>query len=194
MMIALQRDFATLMNVNIKGINMISFTKKMLLVVGAVSLSSGGFADGLVGGVGYHSFDADGEVDLSIAAFTLGWEFGASTSNYSTVIEARAGVGVSDDSLRSGGVNIKAEIDQFYGIVVRGQWEFDNNAYFYLAPSYTDITVKASARGVSVDEDDTVFGAAIGVGYNFTDAVALELSYENIDDSDLLGLSFRYSF
>ncbi|MDX1492390.1 MAG: hypothetical protein R3332_14005 [Pseudohongiellaceae bacterium] len=77
----------------------------------------------------------DVDLDLGVVTATLGYKFSSETSNFSLTPELRVGVGAGDDTFSG----VTFEIDQTYGLNVRGQWDFSNNTYFFVAPSYMNL-------------------------------------------------------
>jgi len=164
--------------------------KKMTVTTLALLLSSSAMAQ-VVGGIGYYNFDDEGsDIDLAIVTATIGYKFSSENSNFSMTPELRAGAGVKDDTYL--GVNVK--ISQAYGLNVRGQWDFNNATYFFIAPSYMNFELEASAGGFKASEDDWQFGGGAGVGFKFSDNGGVELSYEKFNDAEVLGLGVRFGF
>lgn len=104
--------------------------------------------------------------------------------------EIRLGFGVDPDTVSG----IDVELDRFLAISVRGQYALNESFYAYLAPSYAHVDLTASSFGFTVSADDWEFGFGGGFGYQFSDALAGELSWESFDGTDVIGLGLRYSF
>lgn len=163
---------------------------KRLIATSMLLLSSEAFSE-VVGSVGYYNADSDDyAVDLDVVAATVGYKFGSDTSYFSVTTELRAGVGVEDKRL----FGINGKINRLYGFNVRGQWDFDNDAYVFVAPSYTNIELEGSGFGVTVTADDWKYATAAGLGYYFAENRSVELSYERFQAGDVLGLALRVGF
>jgi len=156
------------------------------VVITAAGITSAATAE-MVGGVGYSSLSEDG-IRLGTIQGTLGYKLDTS-SNFSLIPEFRAGFGVNDDSV----LGAKIEVDRFYGVNLRGQWEGEQT-YFFFAPSYTNVKLDASALGTSVSSNDWELGAGIGAGWRFNDNASIEASYEYFDGTDIIGVGLRFEF
>jgi len=131
--------------------------------IAAVVLSglSGNASAEWVAGVNYSNYDPDAvDLDLGVLSGSLGYRFDLG-EGVLIVPEGRAGFGVVDDS--AGGVNV--EIDQAYVFTLRGEYDFGNGVYIYVAPSYGYIEATAQGFGVSVTDDTDDFGMGGGAGY-----------------------------
>ncbi|OGT70332.1 MAG: hypothetical protein A3H44_01490 [Gammaproteobacteria bacterium RIFCSPLOWO2_02_FULL_57_10] len=143
----------------------------------------------LVTGVGYHEL-SDDDISLGVISGSVGYQFGDGSSGFSYTPEFRIGTGVQDDTI----TDVKVEVEAFYGFALRGEYVFDNGAYLFAAPSYSNLEVKFSAGGFSATEDEWEFGGGGGIGYQFTDYTSVELAYEKFDDLDVIGIAVRMKF
>ncbi len=169
--------------------------KKTLLAacITAISFSS---SANWVGGVSYVNLSEDeAGMDISLGAIVGSIAYKTeSENNFYFIPELRLGVGLGDDSVEVFGTSVDVEMDRFVSLSVKGQYEFDNSVYVFLAPSYTNVEVTASTAGISATEDDWEFGLGGGLGYQFNEAAALEVSLEQFDGSDLLSLGIKFAF
>lgn len=153
-----------------------------------------------VAGISYMNLsdDSDG-IDTSVGGITgsVGYKFKSGEIFY-LIPEARVGIGVGSDSVSISGIDIDVELDRFLAFSLRGQFEFDNGIYLYVAPAYAnaEYTATASYMGYteSASDDSWEFGVGGGVGYQFNKKVAAELRYEQFDGVDVLsfGVNFRF--
>ncbi|MFY8273291.1 outer membrane protein [Pseudoalteromonas sp. SSDWG2] len=165
--------------------------KKSLVALALVGTSFASQANWQAG-VGYVNLsDSEGGDSISLNALvgSLGYKFKSSDSFY-FMPELRLGTGLGDDDL----YGIKVEVESFMALSLRGQYDFDNGMYLYGAPSYANVEVKASGYGASATEDEWEFGLGGGLGYNFSNGVAAELSYEQFDGVDVVSFGLKFDF
>jgi hypothetical protein len=145
----------------------------------------------LTGSVGYTHVDED--VSVGALQGTFGFRLpvleGAAGTGF-LIPELRAGVGINDDTV----AGVKFEIDNYYGIAPRFQYEADGGVYGFVQTSYVNYKVKGSQMGISVSDSSWEFGAGLGVGMIFTDVLGAELSWERVDSADVFNLSLRFGF
>lgn len=149
-----------------------------------------------VGGIGYANLseDLDG-VDISLGGIvaSLGYQV-KSRDNFFITPEIRFGTGVSDDTVSVYGYSFGVELERFVALSVRGQFEFDNGFYLYAAPTYANAKFKVSGLGTSASDDSWEFGVGGGLGYNFTQTVSAEVSYEQFDGTDVVSIGLKFGF
>jgi len=143
-------------------------------------------------GLGYHHMD---ESDLSVGAIVASAGYRVPVSDeFSVIPELRAGLGINDDTV----MGVDVELDYLFGMAVRLQYEFTDQFYGYLSPSYAKYEFKAStsAQGIpiSVSDSSNEFGIGGGLGFRVSDTVGLELGYENIDSTDVITFGARFFF
>src|SRR5690606_19605614 len=102
----------------------------------------------------------------------------------------------------------KIEVDHFYGLQVRGEFQLNSKAYLFVERSYSWVETKLSVnyRCVGLDfpdfsesYDKEGFGIGAGAGLRFNDLISVELSYEIADlgdrvDMKSLSALLRFSF
>lgn len=166
------------------------FKKTMLAtVLAATSFSS--FAN-WVSGASYINLSEDlygKDLSFGILAASVGYQF-KTGDKFQLTPEFRMGTGIKDDTYS--GVNLK--INRFISFSVRGEYDFSNDWYAYLAPSYTNLKVKAARSGVSATNDEWEFGFNTGIGLKATESTSVELVYEKYNDTDMLGASVKVQF
>ena len=170
--------------------------------------------------VGYSQFDSDWlSLDVGAAILGTGYSFAINDKLTITPI-ARIGFGVKDDTLpitigssENGQplqyeISAEVEVDQYYGIQVRGEFALNERAYLFVAPSYsaieTEMTVKYRSIGLDFADsrenfDRNGFGIGAGAGFRANDLISAELIYEKTDlgervDMNTLSAQLRFSF
>lgn len=169
--------------------------KKSLIAALLLAATASANAE-LVGGVSYSRIsddDAGVDIDLGALGGTLGYVVNPGSS-FLFIPEFRIGFGVSDDSVALLGIPVTADLKTYYGVSFRGQFEASDNLYVYFVPSYINYDIEASGGGVTVSEDSWEFGIGAGVGFNFTESVGAELSYETVDGTDVISVGLRFGF
>lgn len=108
-------------------------------------------------------------------------------------------------------IKTEVEIDQLIELGVRVEYQFGNHFYTFFVPSYANLEISAIAdfdyRFVYDDgevysfgdsgresDDEWEFGLGLGLGYQFTDVISAELHYQQFDEADVVGASFKYAF
>ncbi len=145
----------------------------------------------VTGSVGYSHIDD--EISLGALQGTVGYRLpvmeGAAGSGY-FIPEFRVGLGINDDTF----MGVKVEIDNYYGLAPRFQYETDGGFYGFVQGSYVNYKAKFSYMGESASESGWEFGAGLGVGIAFSDMLGAEVSYERVDDGDVFNISMRFGF
>ncbi|MFT4937226.1 MAG: opacity protein-like surface antigen [Paraglaciecola sp.] len=145
-----------------------------------------------VGGVSYTSIsDGDDGITIDLGAITasVGYQFQTS-EQFSIVPEVRLGFGISDDEISG----VELSLKRFLALSVRGEYALNEKFYVFAAPSYANLEVEASFDRFSNTEDAWEFGIGAGVGYQLSDTVNAEVSYENYDGSDVISAGLKFSF
>lgn len=169
---------------------------------------------------GYSQFDLDMGLSFDLGAAVLGAGYNFPISERLSITPMlRIGSGIKDDdypwtigSVENGqpvqyepAAEIK--VDKYYGFQVRGEFQLNNRAYLFVAPSYsvldTKIAVNYQSAGLdfpnySVRDDSDGFGIGAGAGWRFTDLISAELSYEMADlgnqvDVNILSAQLRFA-
>lgn len=170
--------------------------KKVLLAASVLGCSFAASAGWQLGG-GYSNISSDeGGIDVSLGALyaSAGYKYDTSHKGLSIVPELRLGVGIGDDDVRIFGRTVNVEVDRFVAFSVRAQQTFDNDVYAYVMPTYADLKIEASAFGNSASDSDSEFGYGLGLGYNVSSTSSIELSYEDIDDADIISIGYKVNF
>lgn len=176
---------------------------RKLLATGALLIASHAAHAEFVAGIQLGNYavpDSDAETSINTAAATVGYRFPIA-GGFSLTPELRYGVGIStqtesiyeyDEFFYAEG-EATFDIEKFYSITLRAQYNFANGLYLYTGPMYTTIEAKATGQGgiyytptdeliqsidvTDSDKDDGI-GVNAGIGYQFTDLLGLELAYE----------------
>ncbi|TKB51504.1 porin family protein [Ferrimonas sediminicola] len=161
--------------------------KKMVLAALVASLPMAASANWIVGAE--YAQMSDDDIDLGALVINAGFQHDYQ-NGFVVTPSLHLGFGVKDDSF--GPVDV--DLNSLYGVEVRGQFNFEQGAYLYLAPRYTNFDVEAELAGNKASEDDWQFGAAVGLGYQFTDAMAAEFGFTSYEDLDQWSLGLRFNF
>lgn len=161
---------------------------KKALTASAIVLASSSAMAEWTGGVSYANL-SDNSLDFGALVGSVGYTFKTS-ENFSLVPELRYGIGISDDTY----LGVDFELDRFLSLSVRGEFDFNNGAYAFIAPSYSNVKLEGSSGGFSASADDSEFGIGAGVGYFFDNNIAIEASYENIDQVDVFSAGLKFKF
>ncbi len=165
--------------------------KRLLTAMAFLAFSIPASAQWVAGGGYVNLSDDDDGIDVDVGAIygSLGYLI-EGEGNFSFLPEIRLGIGISDDTV----FGVDVELDSFFALSVRGQYDFDSGLYLFAAPSYARAEFTASSGGISASEDDWEFGIGGGAGYRFQDNFWGEVGYETYDGTDALSIGFKYAF
>jgi hypothetical protein len=76
---------------------------------------------------------------------------------------------------------------------MRGQYNYDNVIYVYVAPSLAQLSLNVK-NAASITSWDLGIGIGAGVGKKLTDQASVAASYENYDGTDVFSVGFKYAF
>lgn len=156
--------------------------------------------------VGYSNVDLDW---ATLGAMTAGVGYRIPINDTLSITPgARIGYGINNEAFPlSVGANNngepvtvvaegEVEIGNFYGLQLRGQFDFENGVYLFAAPSYSALELDMSSEFGSSSYDDSGFGMGAGAGMRFNDFFNAEVSYEKMDfaEADVLGIHARFTF
>ena len=110
----------------------------------------------------------------------------------------RVGFGVREDVVSLSGNDIEVGLDGLFIVSLKAQHEFDNNLYVFVAPSYGNVDVTASAylngQNFSGNDNTWIFGIGSGLGYRFSENMSAELSYESFEGTDAISAGLKVNF
>ncbi len=174
--------------------------KKLLLGTLILTASTITQANSWVAGIGYMNVsESEDDMDINLGAITasLGYKFQVTDTLY-IIPEVRLGTGVAKETINIWDVNVDIEIKSFSAISVKAQWELDNGLYFFAAPTYANLDIKATAsyggNSESASEDSNEFGLGGGIGYSFNESISTELMFETYEDLNALTVGVKFSF
>lgn len=182
--------------------------KKLLLICGLLAAPSLATAQ-WIGGVGYFDLtaDIDGiEVSPDVYGFSVGYEFETTLPDLTIIPGASLYMDADDDIVNvtnPGPARVRVETNFGMGFNVRFQWQGDSGLYFFVAPSFTRFDIDGRAPVIvndevigkaKVNDDDWLVGGGLGIGFNATDRISAEFSFEEYGDADVLGLALKYKF
>ncbi len=107
--------------------------------------------------------------------------------------EARIGFGVGDDTVGE----TKVELDNVYGVYVRGGIPVGEVFYPYAIVGYSKAKATDSAYGYSESGSESDFSFGVGADFKVTDTLKINaeyLSYLDKDEAELTGFSAGVSF
>ncbi len=131
-------------------------------------------------GFGLMRFSED-FIDLDAAFASIGYRVKTS-DNFYIIPEFRFGTGLGKDE----GI----EVDTFYSLGAKAQFEFESGFYAFGSVSWGDLKVKSDWASAS---DDQV-GFGIGAGYDFNEKLGAELSWEDFDGTSLYQVGLKVKF
>ena len=151
---------------------------------------------GWVAGMGYTSFsESEDNVDISVGAIwgSLGYQIKATDKFYVTP-EVKIGKGIGSDTIISGSTPIDVELDSYLAVSLRGEYDFQNGAYLFVAPTYAKGEFNVNVGSDFAESSSWEFGAGIGAGYNFSAGKKIEVAYESFDGTDMISLAVKFDF
>ena len=171
------------------------------LLLACVLLAMPGLASAQwIGGVGYFDLtaDIDGvEVSPDIYGLNLGYKFDLGLRDF-TITPSMSLYGDIDDDIVDVGsptpTRVRVETKFGMGFNARFQWEGDDRVFFFIAPSLSRFDIDGREGSVKINDDDWDVGIGAGIGYQINNQFGVELTYDEFSDSDILGLSLRYTF
>lgn len=169
---------------------------KKTLLAALVSLTSFSTFANLSAGISYinASEDADGfDISVGMLVGSIGYKHQID-EKLQVMPELRLGFGISDDTVRVYSTDVTVEVNSFTSFSLRGQYAIDDNAYVFLAPTYSNLDFEASSAVGSASEDEWDFGVNAGVGYKFSNSAEAEVSFEDFEGTSLLSLGIRTNF
>lgn len=128
-------------------------------------------------------------VEPTALVLRLGNEF---TPNLA--VEGRLGFGLSEDSVNVFGTPVDVEVDNFFGLYLRGIAPLGAVSLYGLI-GYTDGELTASANGVSISADDSDTSYGVGADFALNKASAINVEWARLlstSDYDVTALSIGY--
>lgn len=110
----------------------------------AMSVISASASASWVAGAGYTNLSLDGGGTLGALVASAGYRFPINEA-VSVVPEVRVGFGIKDDS--------GLELDNMYGIGVRGEYAMESGVYFFVAPTLTKFKTSYEFDGYDFDSE-----------------------------------------
>lgn len=112
-------------------------------------------------------------------------------------VEARIGMGTSDDSFNIGGVEADAELKTFIGGYFVAGIPNESMFYPYAMVGYTRAEIEVEAAGFSEDETENDLSFGIGTDIHFNDFLGLNVEftrYLDKSEADVTGLTVGAKF
>lgn len=157
------------------------FKSLMVLSVSAAPLMASAADPYFGGNFALVEYSEEGVPDASLNAIygRFGTYFGENFSG-----ELRLGVGLGDDTVNADGADVKLEVENFYGVYLRGGVPIGESFYPYAVIGYTKGKLKASVYGESFSDSESDASFGVGADFSFTDTLKLNLEYMNYIDKD----------
>jgi len=134
------------------------------------------------------TYDEDGD-EAEPTAFVA--RYGHFLSDW-FAIEGRIGLGLEDDSLEVGSLDIDVEVEHIIGVYGVVQTGSIGIVSLYGIIGYTQIELEGSAHGISVDEKAN--GLSYGLGVNIGSLSIEYMDYIEDDYYDVTAISLGYIF
>jgi len=151
----------------------------------------------VTGSLTYLNFDDDADFDA--VAGSVGYRF-EELDNFFLIPELRGGLGVGSERIPSITIEeVTLELDRFIGVGNRAQYEFGNGVYLFAAVSYINYRFKEQItplEGAPTSRTDSSWewGVGGGLGFQLTDMLGAEGSWERVDGADLFTAGLRIRF
>lgn len=165
---------------------------KKLTLASMLSLCAFSASANWSGGVGYANL-SDEDLNLGALVGEISYEV-HQEEKFSLITGLRYGIGIQDDSVDYYNTTIDIELDRFVAIDLKVQFSLNEAVYAYLMPSYGNAKFSVSAVGETISDDEWEFGYGGGVGYQFDQQSAIEASYQQYDDTEVLGVNYIFRF
>lgn len=148
-----------------------------LAVMGSAAFAQNYYVGGNFAAIEYSEDGIDDDADLTALYGRVGTKF----NDYLSA-EIRAGFGVGDDDVNALGFDVDVELENFYGVYVRGGLPTGSIAYPYVIAGYTRGEVEVSVLGFSNSESESDISYGIGLDLNINERVTLNIEYINYLD------------
>lgn len=153
--------------------------KLVTLATASFALATGALAEGEKWQLGAGAFRMSEDfIDVDAVYASLGYRIETS-ENFFLIPELRIGKGINEDW--------GLEIDRFVSLGAKAQYEYDSGLYLFGLASWGDLSVDG---GGSADD----VGIGVGAGYDFTDKVGAEISWESFDETSIYQLGMKFKF
>ena len=149
-----------------------------------------------VAGVGYTTFsESEDDIDISVGAVwgSLGYQIKVS-ERFRVTPEVRVGKGISGDTIDLLGSPVDVELDSFLAASLRGEYDFQNGAYAFVAPTYAKGEFNVNVGSDFAEGNAWEIGGGFGAGYYFSEDKKVELAYESFDGTNMISLSLKFDF
>ncbi|MCC5855412.1 MAG: outer membrane beta-barrel protein [Idiomarina sp.] len=159
------------------------------LATAALLAMSGSANAGWVGGVGY-SMLSDSDFDFEAFQITVGRTLDMNVAGLVLTPELRLWSGANREQIDQ---TLDVKFDHGVALALRGEYAF-GSAYAFVAPSYGRYVSKVRTFGQKENFSSNEFGIGGGLGYNFNERTAIEVTYDNVDSLDIISAALRIRF
>ena len=153
-----------------------------MIACGAVSAQAN---DNAYFGISFFNvaYQEDGvpEVNPTAIGFRLG-----SSLNPNVAVEGRFGIGMGEDSAVVFGVPIDVEVDNFFGVYLKGIAPLNDSFAIYGLLGWTrgELTASVPGFGISVSESDSDLSFGFGADINLSGTAALNIEWAKLFEGD----------
>lgn len=171
-----------------------------LLLVSFTAVGSSAAAQaqaGLFAGLSVYQLEyreGGAEAEPSAVSINVGYQFSANFS-----LEARAGSGLADDSVRIFGEPASMDVDNFVGAYAKFLLPLTSSlsAYGLAGYTYGKVEARGNSSSIKVSEGDITYGA--GVDFRLGDHLIINAELARLMDTsdteiDALSVGLRYAF
>lgn len=167
--------------------------KSRLVVILGVLLSTSAVSDEYYfgGGVEFLAL-CDKFASEEALISTIYGAFGNKYNDYLS-LEARAGIGITDDDIQILGVDVNRKLKSYYGVYFKGTIPVSDNFIPYVLVGYSGGEHEVSIDNYSDTSFESSFSYGAGLGYRFGDfSLNFEyMSYFDLDAAEVSGFGIN---
>lgn len=127
---------------------------------------------------------------VNVISGQLGYVYQVSNT-LSITPELRFGNGIKEDDF---GFQGTVGIGTFYGVSLRSDYQLQDRVYGFVIASIASLEIEISNGEFYQNSDDWDFGAGLGIGVDLDEALALELSDEYFNGTNIFRVGVKYRF
>ena len=157
--------------------------KCVLLVAFLASFEAGAFEVSPYVGANVSSVEYKEQGYQALYPTAIAIKFGGRFNQYFAV-EARAGTGVSDDSIDLSGVKVNVSVDNYYGAYAKGMIPISKLVSIYGLAGYTKGKLTFDAQGLSMTASDSSPSFGIGADLNIRDILSVGVEFARLFKGD----------
>ncbi len=159
----------------------------IFLALCALSISAAAQQESYIGG--NLSFLDYSETGLDDASLTAAVAKLGNRINDNIAAEFRLGFGLGSDEVDVQGIPVDLELDNLFGVYVKGGMPLAQNLYPYAVLGYTRAKLTATAYGNSFSDSETDISFGFGLDLKTASEVTFSAEYMNYFDKDEVEIS-----